>query len=332
MYLMDTINQAAERIRAASLVPTTQMMAAYADLGTRLQGTPRFLLDARACQMAVELNMGRPKVLREAMRYARVPYRRMWIEWNDADRQELRDRFSDEMEFAELRPMPGRIGVLLEADEAGRRGTATWVWTSPSSIASGFPNVGCIEPHFDLDQTFPLDAESREGLGKAKLCQFWMDNPIQLEAFFDIWQTCEHKLAAWGPQYLTQFSDPQLAYALSRSDVVGEYIMLWCILLMLTASRAVVRHEAVDMGKVNKHRAKKHEVPLLDHTRVTLNLAPHVERPVMRSSYQHKSPRIHMVSSFLTTRHTREGTRHMIIQPYWRGQGEVIHRQVHVRG
>ncbi len=284
-YLMDTINQAAERIRAARMVPTTQMMAAYADLGDRLQGTPRFLLDARACQMAVELNMGRPKVLREAMRYARVPYRRMWIEWNDADRQALRDKFSDEMEFAELRPMPGRIGVLLEADEAGRRGTAIWV-----------------------------------------------DNPIQLEAFFDIWQTCEHKLAAWGPQYLTQFSDPQLAYALSRSDVVGEYIMLWCILLMLTASRPVVRYDAIDLGKVNKHRAKKRETPLLDHTRVTLNLAPHVERPVLRASYQHKSPRIHMVSSFLTTRHTREGTRHMIIQPYWRGQGEVIHRQVHVRG
>lgn len=332
MYLMDCVNQAADRIRATGLRGVEPMIDAYEDLGARLQGTPRFLLDARATEMAVELSIGRPKVMREAMHYSRVPYRRMWVEWDDADRKKLRDRFGNDAMLPELQPLPGRVGFLLEADETGRRGTATWAWTTPSAAAADFPNVGCIEPHFDLDRAFPMEAAIREGLLSAKVFSFWEDNPVQMAAMLDIWHTCEHRLADWGEGYLAKFPNRDLGLALARADVVGEYIHLWSVLLMLTANRPVIRYDAVDMSKLNKRRAKKHEVPLLDHTRVTLNLAPHVERPVLRSSYQHKSPRIHMVSSFLTTRHTREGTRHMIIQPYWRGQGEVIHRRVHVRG
>jgi hypothetical protein len=137
-------------------------------------------------------------------------------------------------------------------------------------------------------------------------------------------------LADWGEGYLAKFPNRDLGLALARADVVGEYIHLWSVLLMLTANRPVVRYDAVDMGKLNKHRVKKRETPLLDHTRVTLNLAPHVERPVQRDSlgYQRKPPRIHMVSSFLN----RRGDKHWIVAPFMRGSGEVIHRRVHVRG
>ena len=331
MYLMDTINQAAERIRAASLVPTTQMMAAYADLGTRLQGTPRFLLDRRACQTSVELSLGRPKVLREAMSFVRVPYRRMWVEWDDVDRSEIRDRLGEVIELPELRPLPGRVGFLLEADETGRRGTATWAWTTGSGgLTTGFPNVAPIEQHYDLDQTFPIEPTIREGLLGAKIFEVWKDNPVQMAAMLDIWHTCEHKLADWGPSYLAQFGNPEMALMLSRADVVGEYITIWSVLMMLTASRPFIRLDTVDMGKLNKHRAKKREAPLLDYTRVSLDLSLHVARPVRRDSlgYQRKPPRIHIVSSFLN----RRGDKHWIVAPFMRGSGEVIHRRVHVRG
>ena len=334
MYLMDTLNQCASAIRSASpslFREAGPMMWGYADLADRLKGAPRYLLDVKAVQMMVELTLGRPRVLRDAMAYCRVPYRRMWIEWADGDRQKFNERFREEhLEFAELRPYPERIGFLLEADETGRRGTATWAWTSPQSQTTGFPNVGCFQPHYDLDRVFPLDDEGRIGLLDANLAKIWKDNPIQLQAFLDIWRTCEHRLCSWGPSYLASLPNPNLALQLSRADVIGEYITIWTVLLMLTASRPVIWETPIDMGRLNKRRIKRRELPLLDHTRVTLKMAPHVERPVIRGElgYARKSPRIHMVSSYLA----RRGDRYWVVQPYWRGQGEVIHREVRVRG
>jgi hypothetical protein len=63
---------------------------------------------------------------------------------------------------------------------------------------------------------------------------------------------------------------------------------------------------------------------------VSLRLAPvgATLRPVQPLGYLRKSPRVHLVSSYLA----RRGDKHWIVEPYWRGSGDVIHRQTHVRG
>lgn len=333
MYLMDSLVQCARVLQKEGLF-ASGIVNAYTDLAHRLWTAPRFLLDDAATRTFVELTLGRPKVLREAMHHLRVPYRRMWVEWPDAARQQLRDRFEDKepMKFAELRPMPGRVGFLIEADEIGRRGRATWAWTTPPN--DDIPSIGCIEARYDLDRTFPLSEERRSGLYGGNLAQLWNENEVQQEAFFDIWRTGTHVPSSWTRDYIASSAgvgrDPALALSLAYADVVGEYISIWSILLLLTASRPIVRLDPVDRGRLNKVRKKRGATPLLDHTHVCLDLSQQTVRPVIRGALgrARKSPRIHMVSSYLA----RRGDKHWIVSPYFRGVGEEIHRRVHVRG
>jgi hypothetical protein len=326
---MDSINSWADNI-VQSNKPTSRLdpaLRAYVELSDQLKGTPRFILDANATRTAVELTLGRPKILIEAMQHLIIPYRRLWVEWNDGDRQKLRDRFSEPDGYSELRPMPGRVGFFLETDKTGRRGSASWAWSAPGSV---IPNVGVIQPHYDLDHTFDLHPDRYYGLIKGNLAMMWQNNPIQLSALLDIWRTCEHRPVSWAEQFWSMLPNRELAKALSYSDVVGDYITIWVVMLMLTSSREVIRYQPVSMAKLNKHRIKRGDTPLLDHTNITLHLTPQHQRPIVRShlGYSRKSPRVHMVSSYLA----RRGNKHWLVYPYMRGSGDAIHRVVNVKG
>jgi hypothetical protein len=347
MYLMDRISQmagliasrggggfgltraAAEHFSEADPLPQDDMLDGYVGLAERLKGAPRFILDPTATRTMVELNLGRPLVTREAIEHVRVPYTKMWVEWDDGDRERLREKFGKPLSYAELRPMPGRVGFLLEVDRGGRAGTATWAWTSPGENEY-CPNIGAVQPYFDLDQHFELPPDRIEGLFKGNLAALWRDNPVQLEALFDIWRTAEHLPSPWGQAYFRALGNDPLAISLSYADTVGEYIAIWAIVLMLTASRPVLDATPVDLARLNKQRAKRHDPPLLDHTRLSLRLTPQEQRPVMRGElgYGRKSPRVHLVSRYLA----RRGDRHWLVEPYWRGRGETISRHVQVKG
>jgi hypothetical protein len=327
------LSDAARQFGSLQLNATTRWMSAYTDLVERMQGAPRFLLDAAATRTAVELNLGRPKILLEAMRHIRIPYRRMWIEWDDHDRYRLREKFSnDELSYAELRPLPGRVGFLLEAEPDGRHGTAIWAWTTPDrKEAVAYPNIGAIQPYFDLDRRLELDPVRIEGLSKGNLGRLWQDNPVQLAALFDIWRTARHEPSLAGKDYFEALGNDPLALSLSYSDVVGEYIMIWVIMLMITASRKVVNYTPVNRAKLNKLRRQRKQVPLFDHTQVTMHVTPHDQRPVVGRDalgYSRKPPRIHQVSSYLA----RRGDKHWIVSPYIRGSGEWVTRHVYVKG
>jgi hypothetical protein len=354
MLLMDTINATAHLVLTSQAHSRNPVLSAFPDLMRRLTGTPRFLFDNAAIGTAVELTLGRPKILREALTNLRVPYPRMWVEWEEAGRKKLRDRF----ESANDLPLPQRVGYLLECDDAGRRGTITWLWTSSNTdvLRLGKFDCPCVAPiqaEFDLDREFDVPQHLIEGLLRANLGQLWGENPVQRQALLDIWRVAEHKPSAWGEKYLldiyklgqmglgahaylggshTSVNSPEdfaRFVAVQYADVFGELIQAWATLLMLTASRPIIEREHVSMTKLNKIRRKKNEPLLCDHTRVTLHIKARPQGPVIERGplgYARKSPRIHLVSSYLA----RRGERHWIVQPYMRGRGETIHRRTRV--
>jgi hypothetical protein len=348
MYLMDRISQMAGLIAARGgggwgFTPAAaqtfaakplsdgggdDLLRGLTDLAERLHGAPRFILDPTATRTMVELNLGRPKVTFDALEHIRVPYSKMWVEWDDGDRAALRNKFDRPLTHAELRPMPGRVGFLLEAEKGGRAGTATWAWTTPQS--EDYPNIGAVQPYFDLDQHFSMPPERVEALLKGNLAELWLDNPVQLKALFDIWSTAVHRPSPWGEVYFRALGNNPLAVSLSYADTVGEYIAIWAIVLMLTTSRPVVDLKPVDLSRLNKQRAKRREPALLDHTRVALRLTPQEHRPIMRgeAGFGRKSPRVHLVSRYLAHR----GDKHWLVEPYFRGKGKTISRHVHVKG
>src|SRR5215475_2618118 len=167
-YLMDMVASAADMVqsRIHPLMRDNPILQQFDVLMNKLDGTPRYLFDNNAIRTAVEVTLGRPKVMREALAHLRIPYPRMWVEWDDAGRAKLREKFQQELTFKELRPQPGRVGFLLEADETGRRGTATWLWTTPkpgSASAIDVPNIGAVQPYFDLDRQYPIPADRIKG-------------------------------------------------------------------------------------------------------------------------------------------------------------------------
>jgi hypothetical protein len=331
MYLMDSIIETSYRIRKAGLL-RHHLLGVFPILERKLIGCPRFLFDDNSIHTAVELTLGRPKVLREAMQHLVIPYSKLWVEWPETGRQKLRDTFSDG-EMDPGRPIPTRIGFLLEVDETGRIGTATWAWTNKLMGEDDAPNVCPISPFFDLDSNFKQPDNYTIGFLDANLAQMWKNNPIQLGALLSIWSTALHKPSDWGINYLAQSID--MGYSNKRSianfyaDVYGEYIMIWSILMLLTSSKKIIELKPIDYGKLNVARQKKGKVPLLNHTVVSMHINKeiHIHQQNVPFGYNRKSPRIHMVSSYLA----RRGDKHWIVQPYWRGKGEIISRHIHVK-
>lgn len=334
MYLMDSIIECAERARVSRMM-RHPIIGIFPIMQRKLDGCPRFMFDDASIHTAVELTLGRPKVLKEAMDHLRIPYTKMWVEWNEAGRQKLRDTFGaqDKELTTPLRPLPRRLGFLLEVDDTGRKGTATWAWSSHVKGEDEPPNICPISPFFDLDEKYPQDNHIIKNFLTANIANLWKDNPIQLEALLGIWETSLHKPSDWGITFLAQseasYMSTQQRLSHYYADVYGEYIMIWACLMLLTSSKKILELKPVDMSWLNKKRAKKGVTPKLDHTMVCLhvNQEIHIHQQGVPLGHERKSPRIHMVSSYLA----RRGNKHWIVQPYWRGSGEVISRHVKVK-
>lgn len=337
MYLMDAIAEIAAETKAqkGSLVDKDPTLNVFGETVKLLHGAPRFLLDNETINAAVELTLGRPKILFESLAHLRVPYPVMWVEWEEAGRERLRQTFGGAVESAG-RPLPQRLGFLIQAEEGGRRGQVTWMWSGPASLkeADRFPNPAPISAFFDLDAEIPQSENRIRSFLLGNLWRMWEDNPTQRDALLAIWRTADHRPSDWGAAFLAEtmkrYGEASLIDRLKNcyADVYGEYIIIWAIMLLLTASRPAVAYRKVDRGRLNKARRKRRETPLMDHTEVVM----HVARPpagLARGPLGHerKSPRIHMVSRYLA----RRGDKHWIVEPYWRGQGQTIHRRTHVR-
>lgn len=319
MYLMDEIAATALRVGSDNREPILQI---FPDLLARMKHAPRYLLDAHVMRASIELGLGRPTVFREAMRHLRVPYSTLWLEWEESSRDKLRQELG-ETDTDPLKPIPARLGFLIECEPGGRRGIITWAWSASLGMA---PNVSPYDVCFDLDAVIPQSTTLVEGLSLANLPRMWSDNPLQYEALMDIWRTAEHRPSAWGKTWLADLTPHQQRYLLS--DIYGEYIGIWAILLLLTASRPTVAYSAVSRTKLNKARTRKREAPLLDHTTVTMHISHKLVNGQHHSplGYARKSPRIHLVRSYLA----RRGDKHWITNSYLRGKGEGVERHVRV--
>jgi hypothetical protein len=330
---MDNITAYSHAVREQNKI-NHPVLKIFPFLEDKFQGCPKFLFDENSIHTAVELTLGRPKVLRDIMNYIRIPYPKIWIEWPEAGRQKLRDTLAPNEKYNPSRPLPTKIGFLIEADEAGRKGIVTWVWTNLSLGEDDPPNVCPISQFFDLDKKFPQDPRHFNNFLQANLASIWKEKPIQVEALKDIWRTSVHKPSDWGAGYINFYGtkpgyNDQFMLDNLYADVYGEYIMVWSVMILLTSSKKILDLKEIDYGKLNVARQIKGKSPLANHTRCTLyiNRERKIMQPTGPLGYTRKSPRIHLVSSFPVTR----GNKHWVVQPYWRGKGEVISRHIHVK-
>jgi hypothetical protein len=333
MYLMDRIVETSHEVRKRNSVDHP-LMGVFPYLEDRLKGCPRFLFNNDSINTAVELTLGRPKVLREIMSFIRIPYPVMWIEWHESGRAKLRETFNTDDDPIESpsRPLPTRIGFLLECDETGRKGMATWAWTNTHLTDHDPPNIAPISPFFDLDGYFKQDQTREKNFLKANLGAMWKDNAVQEKALLSIWETAQHAPNEWGSKFIRHAKYDKHGNLINNfyADIYGEYIMIWSIMILLTSSRTILNYEKIDNTKWNKARVKQGKAPRLDHTMTTLHISEEVRMHQKGTplGFTRKSPRIHMVQSYPSHR----GNKHWVVMPYWRGKGEIISRHVKVKG
>src|SRR4051812_13385786 len=167
-YLMDDIKKIATAVRAEGAAQDP-VLGVFPDLADRLQLAPRYLLDNATIHASVELTLGRPKILLEALNHLRVPYRALWCEWEEAGRHKLRETFNYGPEDP-FRPLPTRLGFLIETAPGGRAGQVTWVWNGKDL---DFPNIAPISAFFDLDQRIKQPPERILAFLRGNLAQLW---------------------------------------------------------------------------------------------------------------------------------------------------------------
>lgn len=332
MLLMDMVTLAAHRAREADIAndPTLRLYCRLAEKLNPAHGPipPRYVLDKNATMIATELSLGRPKVLNDIVHRTIVPYSQMWVEWEDSARKILRERFRQHEMLDIIRPYPARMGFFIETDPKNlRRGKVTWAWSAKDN-AVDLPNVSPVTAHFDLDADLGLDPQLRQH--PLTIAEPWRDNPEQYTALHKIWHTVRHHFEEQAyPFALTQF-DRDLIYA----DVVGEYLMVFLVLLLLTSARKAVELRPVDLSRLNKARAKAKKTALLNHHIVHLYYGDRNQKstPVMARGplgYSRKSPRVHLVSSYPAVRAGKP----TIVMGHPRGYGSSgVSRTTHVHG
>ena len=326
MYLMDMIGQTADDVAPVLVRNPNPALTIFVDLKERMKLTPRYILDHHVMSRSIELGLGRPSVFREAMRHLHVPFKSAWFEWEETSRDLLRRRLTQKLDDP-YKPLPVRLGFLMECEDGGRRGTVTWVWESPDrNIQPHVPNVSPYDVAWDLDAVIPQADEYVQGMNIANLVQMWKDNPVQHAALLSIWETAEHRPSAWGRTWLNTLSINQRRFLLA--DIYGEYMGMWAILLLLTAAKPTVEYAEVSRAKLNKARAKRKQPPLLDYHTVTMHIDHRAVagRPRQPLGYLRKSPRVHLCSGYLA----RRGDKHWLVLPYVRGSGEPVERHVRV--
>jgi hypothetical protein len=341
-YLIDDVAGTAAMVRA--LRRQDKVLAIYPQLVEKLTGAPRFLFDDAATRTVVELTLGRPKIMLDALRDFSVPYPALWVEWPEEARKKIRDVFPGLNDgINDMTPLPQRVGFFIETDETGRRGQITWLWNGGNAevtkelirqMGAPVPNVAPISPYFDFDRVH--ERQHTESFLRNNLVKYWADNPIQLESLYGIWQTADHRFSPWGKNYIASMLQYVGEKELEKrvpymwSDVYGEYVVALAAMMLLTSSRRIVTYKRVDRAKQNKLRRLRKQAPLMDHTEVTLFVGETHATGQRRQplGYARKSPRVHMVSAYLNHR----GGKSWVVAPFFRGTGETIHRRVQVRG
>lgn len=249
MYLYDQIAQSRSETLVRDQSGRVHNVPGAADLAADIRAcSTRYVLDTTVRDTCLELLCGRPEVIRLEDECYRIPHQAMWVEWTDPQRA----------------PDSGaagqRAGVLVLADETGRRGTMH----SFSQDERGSPWAAQIFFAFDFDN---------EISGEDALCgvQFGeVRNPDEVHRIF-----C-HSLGQIDRRWLAYFRASGGIPPGGLQDMLRaaapDFGMLCAFLLLLSLECAATQPRQ-GLDKINRARARAGRALLLDHVEVSLRLA-----------------------------------------------------------
>jgi hypothetical protein len=278
MYLYDQVAQSTSETVVEDIGGRIHCVPGAADLAADVRAcSTRYVLDETVRDTCLELLCGRPEVIRLEDECYRIPHQAMWVEWIDPevpDNSTARNR---------------RAGVLVLAEESGRRGTVH----SFSQDAEGQPWVAQIMFEFDFDNEISADDA---------LCGLSFDSVSSPAEAHRIYR---HSLARVDKRWLAYFRAsgglPRDALQAMIRATAPDFGMLCSFLLLLSLECAVAQPRQ-GLDKINRARARGGRSLLLDHIEVSLRLAIVSNRNGEMAHRDRSAPRLHQVRGHLVRR------------------------------
>jgi hypothetical protein len=307
MRLHDAVSVVREPLTVSMPCGAVHRLAGVNTIADEVRATPiRYVLDDAVAVTVAQAAFGDTAQMARCIDLARIPAMSLWIEWSDAGRRRVMQQYGL-LDPMDTRLGSGRAGLLVRADDSGRRGFIDVAWDGET----GLPDLSPVQLSFDLEDPdfaeVPADDPFLRGLriqDNAPLCKLFSHVRFSIK---DGWRAFYRSACR---------TDAELAEAVRQNIMVVAadfpYLVGFCLLL---SARNALERVPVEMARLNASRAKRGKEPLLDHIEVKAMLhgAGAHDRSETRSTRAHS--RLHFVSGHLVRR----------------GAG-IFWRRAHVRG
>lgn len=289
---------AADRDRFDAMHPMEEMQDGYREVMKKVATAPRFVLDRESTLLIHGLQDIPPSKYLQAFAICRLPFPRMWVEFEFAHRIAWQRTVAHSVDIIDhaISVPPTRLGFYIERlDAEGRLFYAHPVWSQRSpedgkidiSIAMKAMAITTEEPKPRVVSEAEIDAEIEGNRsGKRGWTRGWGTNRAEVRSYFTL---CDH-IAHFVPPYLEplwrkfsadprtkKFAEDAVAY-----DLAAEWRFLLSFLTVLNSRNIISYGEEQDFAKLNRARARTGKPPLLSHRPITLSL--HMKRNMARVS------------------------------------------------
>jgi hypothetical protein len=273
----------------------------FQHLAARLKESQRFVLQREAVMMIHNVTESTPKRFLDALSVCRMPFPRMWVEFEFQHRAEwmraARLRGVDVIENEDASP-PSRLGFYFEQiDPEGHIIDIHPGWVHPNSntIKNRYDIPDEVSRQETISLCFltlrlnlsPEVSEPTEEERKARVSAFmqksgkgwsrWVNDPTDLDAAVRL----EGRIKTHIPSYMENVwayaaTRPGLMSqmeSMARFDLASEWRFALSLLIAMNSRNIVALSGEADLSKLNKARAKRKAPPLLSYRDVRLSLS-----------------------------------------------------------
>lgn len=251
----------------------------------------RYVLQDDVTELCTELAFEDDCVVGSSLELVRIPSGSLWLEFRSAARQKV----LSEMGRLALDGCPEgqRIGMMVTAAQGGRRGRVDVCW---DGLGGAGPELAPFAIVFDFDDS-SLSASIAPGTVGIDVPAHLGLRPLFAHLHFEL-----HP--AWQRYYRDHtHGEDHYREVLMRSveQLVEDapFLTTFCLLLM---SGSALRRLPAERGKLNKARARRGRLPLLDHVELAMNLTGAAVTAPASGADLRSSPRLHFVRGHLVRR------------------------------
>ena len=294
MLLCDQVAQSRGTVRVQGDNGEIYAMSGAASHADAVRACPtRYILEENVADNCHFLAGCQADLLAVALKERLSPHRLFWVEWQERSRE------------------PGasgtqKVGILVEAEEGGERGTLRSFWEQDGrpEIAQGwfefdFRNEissGIRKQSGGFDALSPAQASGLDALFRHVSFNV---SPEWLSYLYDNCQAPDQLLTNFRHLFRAQWTD----------------VLLFCAFIYLLNQERVFSTARSDPAPLNRRRVRSGVAPLLDHVRVRMCLDDGWPRADGAHQSYRAGPRLHQVRGHLVRR-----------------QGKIFWRSSHLRG